>query len=136
MPTRAIGSDLFSFLLSHSSIQQWALGMSLFLCLLGVQTLNTKCVFAQQIPKQTAAGLKVADGLEVTLLAAEPDLVNPTNIDVDSKGRVWVLDAVNYRLTLGGRKAKDLRLAGGRIVILEDTDGDGRADKSKTLYRT
>ena len=134
-PARGVWTYLFSLLLSHSSIQQRLAGLSLFLCLLGVQTPNTECVFAQETPKHTAAGLKVAEGFEVTLWAAEPDLVNPTNIDVDSRGRVWVLEAVNYRLTLGGRKAKDLRPAGDRIVILEDTDGDGRADKSKTFVQ-
>ncbi len=42
-------------------------------------------------------GLKVADGLEVTLMAAEPAIKNPTNIDVDDRGRIWVTEAFNYR---------------------------------------
>ena len=50
---------------------------------------------------------------------------NPTNIDVDARGRVWVAEAVNYR-GLQQREAEPLTHAGGdRIVILEDTDGDG-----------
>ena len=128
-------TDLFTISFSYFSMQKWSAGLSLLICLLGVRTLGIEYVFAQQTPKQTAAGFKVADGLEVTLWASEPNLVNPTNIDVDSKGRVWVCEAVNYRLTRGGQKAKDLRPAGDRIVILEDTDGDGRADKSKTFVQ-
>src|SRR5687767_4844321 len=42
-------------------------------------------------------GLEVADGLEVQLMAAEPTIKNPTNIDVDDRGRIWVTEAFNYR---------------------------------------
>lgn len=103
MPPCCYWSDWFTFLISHPSIQQWSRVLCVFLYLLATMVLNTERVFAQQTPKQTAAGFKVADGLQVSLWAAEPDLVNPTNIDVDSKGRVWVLEAVNYGLTLSGR---------------------------------
>lgn len=89
--------------------------------------------WSQQTPRQTVQGFKVAGGLEVTLWAAEPDVINPTNIDIDSRGRIWVLEAVNYRLTLPGRSGKDYRPAGDRITILEDTDGDGKADKTKVF---
>ena len=71
--------------------------------------------------------------MEVTLWAAEPDIVNPTNIDIDARGRVWVLEGVNYRRTLPGMIGKDHRPAGDRIVILEDTDGDGKSDKTKVF---
>ena len=36
-------------------------------------------------------------GLEATLFASEPMLTNPTNIDIDHRGRVWVCEVVNYR---------------------------------------
>lgn len=86
-------------------------------------------LLSQQTPRQTAQSFKAAEGLEVTLWAAEPDVINPTNIDIDARGRVWVLEAVNYRRTLSGQK--DLRPSGDRITILEDSDGDGKADKTK-----
>jgi putative membrane-bound dehydrogenase-like protein len=79
--------------------------------------------------------MKAADGLEVTLWAAEPNVINPTNMDIDSRGRIWVAEGVNYRLTLGGRKKSDYRPAGDRITILEDTDGDGKADKFKIFVQ-
>jgi len=86
---------------------------------------------AQVSPEQSIKTFKVADGLECTLFAAEPLLVNPCDIDVDAKGRVWVCEGANYR-----QWAKPpLRPAGDRIVILEDTDGDGKADKSTVFYQ-
>ena len=62
--------------------------------------------------------------LEVTVWAASPLLRNPTNIDIDQHGRIWVAEGVNYR------KHFDREPAGDRIMVLEDTDGDGKADKS------
>ena len=69
-----------------------------------------------------AAALVAAADLAVDLFAAEPLLRSPSDIDVDAKGRVWVCEVTNYR----GRK--DTRPEGDRILVLEDTDGDGRAD--------
>jgi putative membrane-bound dehydrogenase-like protein len=60
-------------------------------------------------------------------------LINPTNIDVDSKGRVWVLEAYNYRPGINGNPTNP---QGDRIVILEDTDGDGQADNRKIFYQS
>ncbi len=82
---------------------------------------------AQVSAEKSATQLKPAAGLQATLFAAEPLVNNPTNIDVDSRGRVWVAEGQNYRMT----HRKDLpRIEGAdRIKILEDTDGDGVADK-------
>lgn len=80
-------------------------------------------------PEVTVEGMEVPEGLEVSLFASEPMFSNPTDIDVDAKGRVWVCEGVNYR------KWKDNDPAGDRIVILEDTDGDGKADKSTLFYQ-
>ncbi len=76
--------------------------------------------------------LKAAEGLEVTLFASEPLVVNPTNIDIDARGRVWVAEGANYRLW---QKWGKLRPGGDRIVILEDTDLDGAADKQTVYYQ-
>jgi putative membrane-bound dehydrogenase-like protein len=65
------------------------------------------------------------DKLEVTVWATTPHLYNPTNIDFDAQGRLYVAEGVNYRAG-----AKNARPEGDRIVVLEDTDGDGKADKS------
>ncbi|WP_461136628.1 PVC-type heme-binding CxxCH protein [Spirosoma lituiforme] len=83
-------------------------------------------------PRNGVASLSVAQGLEAALFAAEPMLTNPTNIDVDTRGRVWVCEAYNYRPAITGNAT---RKEGDRIVILEDTDKDGKADVSKTFYQ-
>ena len=69
------------------------------------------------------------EGLEITPWAASPELFNPTNMDIDHKGRIWVTEGVNYRNKAGRQPGGD------RIVILEDTDGDGKADSSKVFWQ-
>ncbi len=71
----------------------------------------------------------VPDGLEVTVWAQSPQLKNPTNIDIDAQGRIWVTEGVNYR------RHKDRDAKGDRVVVLEDTDGDGRADSSTVFVQ-
>lgn len=76
----------------------------------------------------------VAEGFEVSLWATTPQLFNPTNFDIDGKGRIWVTEAVNYR----NYRNADIGLeneAGDRVVVLEDTDADGKADSSHTFVR-
>ncbi len=75
----------------------------------------------------------VADGLEVSLFASEPMVRNPTDMDVDARGRVWITEGVNYRSTF--QKWGILQAAGDRIVILEDTKGNGVADKETVFYQ-
>ncbi len=88
---------------------------------------------AQMTAPLTVKGITPADGLEVTLWAAEPNVVNPTNMDIDERGRIWYLEAVNYRRQL--KNQPDLRKAGDRIVILEDTNSDGVADSKKIFHQ-
>jgi putative membrane-bound dehydrogenase-like protein len=83
-------------------------------------------------PKYAVAGLTVTQGLEASLFASEPTITNPTNIDVDHLGRVWVCEAYNYRPAINGNPTKD---EGDRILILEDTDGDGKSDKTTVFYQ-
>lgn len=85
----------------------------------------------QQTPQQTLAQLRPAPGLEVKLFASEPMITNPTDMTVDERGRVWVLEGSNYRRTQ--RQLPDIRPAGDRIVILEDTNNDGKADNAKVF---
>jgi len=74
------------------------------------------------------------EGVVVSLWAESPHLYNPAAIDVDPKGRVWVAEAVNYR-RWGGRNPGVDHPEGDRIVIVEDTDGDGSADSSKVFVQ-
>ncbi len=108
----------------HLAIAAWAV-----LELVGLGVSRPMAIHAQVSPEKSAALMKPAPGLEATLWASEPLLVNPTNIDVDSRGRVWVAEGLNYRLTRGGNKRFHRIEEADRIKILEDTDGDGKADK-------
>jgi len=67
--------------------------------------------------------------LKISVWAASPMLKNPTNMDTDQHGRIWVAEGVNYR------SQSKHQPAGDRIVVLEDTDGDGKADKSWTFVQ-
>ncbi len=71
----------------------------------------------------------VPEGLEVTVWASSPMFYNPTNMDFDAHGRLYVAEGVNYRGHAGRRKEGD------RIVILEDTTGTGKADKSTVFVQ-
>ncbi len=81
-----------------------------------------------------ASTFELPDGLEVTLWAESPSLFNPTAIDVDARGRLWVCEAVNYRQWNGRNPGKHFD-EGDRVVILEDTDGDGVCDDSKVFVQ-
>ena len=100
--------------------------------------LATSCIlvaadrgFGPEAAREELKKLQVADKLEVTLFASEPMLVNPCDMDIDARGRVWITEGANYRKWSN----PPLRPEGDRIVILEDTNGDGAADKSKTFYQ-
>lgn len=79
--------------------------------------------------------LYVADGLEATLWAEAPMFYNPTNIDVDARGRLWVLETVDYRNFNNPAEEHLTHPQGERIMILDDTDGDGKADASKVFVQ-
>jgi putative membrane-bound dehydrogenase-like protein len=84
----------------------------------------------QKKPLHDDLGLFLPDDLEVSLWAESPMFFNPTNMDVDAKGRIWVTEAVNYR-NFNNDSTKLLHhTKGDRVIILEDTDRDGKADKS------
>ncbi len=85
-----------------------------------------------RLPENALKGLSVAYGLQVQLMATEPMLQNPTNIDVDERGRIWVTEAYNYRPNLNGNPTTP---NGDRIMILEDRNGDAKIDTAKLFYQ-
>ena len=84
----------------------------------------------KRLPENALSSMQVAHRLEIELFAAEPMIINPTNISIDAKGRVWVCEAPNY--DVAPDKADSL---GNRITVLEDTDHDGKADKRTVFYQ-
>src|SRR5260221_1887601 len=70
-------------------------------------------------PEESLARMKVADGFEIHLAAAEPNVINPIAFALDEKGRIWVVESFEYpKKTPKGKMPRD------RIKILESTNGD------------
>jgi len=79
--------------------------------------------------------LHLPEGWTSSLWAESPQFYNPTNMEVDARGRIWITEAVNYR-DYNNEPGKFPHFEeGDRIVILEDTDGDGQADSSKVFVQ-
>ena len=78
-----------------------------------------------QDPDIAQSHLTIADGYEINLFASEQDfpIGNPVAMAVDGKGRVWVSTMPTYPQYYPGKSPED------KLVILEDTDRDGRADR-------
>jgi putative membrane-bound dehydrogenase-like protein len=83
-------------------------------------------------PENAVKNLIAAEGLQVQLFASEPIMTNPTDMDIDDRGRVWVCEAYNYRPEINGNPVHP---EGDRILILEDTDHDGKSDKHTVFYQ-
>ena len=79
-------------------------------------------------PAIEAASFQVADGFEVNLWAADPLLAKPTQIAFDHQGRLWVSSSKTYPQLNVNEDAND------QIIILEDLDQDGMADRSTVYY--
>lgn len=75
-------------------------------------------------PASELANFELMDGYQANLFASEPMFANPIHMMWDSRGRLWVACSWAYPQLKPGEKAND------KIIILEDTDNDGKADKS------
>ena len=78
-------------------------------------------------PAEAAAAMTLPPGFTVTLFAGEPDVVQPISFAIDDRGRLWVAEAYSYPVRVPEKDAKD------RILIFEDTNGDGRFDTRKVF---
>ena len=77
-------------------------------------------------PLEAANTMQVPKGFNVTLFAGEPDIKQPIGFCIDDRGRLWVAEANNYPDKNAGKN--------DRIIILEDTNGDGTHDKRIVFY--
>ncbi|MCA9212511.1 MAG: c-type cytochrome [Planctomycetales bacterium] len=77
-------------------------------------------------PLEAARTFQVPPGFNVTLFAGEPDVKQPIVFCLDDRGRIWVAEAYNYPNHGTG--------SGDRIIIVEDSDGDGQHDKRTVFY--
>jgi putative heme-binding domain-containing protein len=76
-------------------------------------------------PAEEQDGFELPDGFEIQLFAAEPDIGKPLNMAFDARGRMWLTQSNEYPFPNDAGKDK--------IIILEDTDKDGQADKFTTF---
>lgn len=77
-------------------------------------------------PEQAVAKMDIPEGFDVSIFAAEPDIAEPIAFCFDDRGRIWVVENINYV----NRRTHTLSEV-SRIKILEDTNGDGVFDKKK-----
>lgn len=79
-------------------------------------------------PEDALKSIHVPEGFKVELVACEPNVIDPIAIDWDLAGRLWVVEMADYPSGMDNNGKP-----GGRVRVLEDTDGDGRYEKS-TLF--
>ena len=111
-----------------------------FVTVIGLMACCGSVLFAQQVkqpliphaqdkppndprdPITAAKMMTVPEGFSVEVVAAEPDIVNPVAMTIDERGRFWITESLEY-------PRREPGLGKDRVKILEDTDGDGTADK-------
>ena len=76
-------------------------------------------------PQEALASMRLRDGFQIELVAAEPIVIDPVYLDWDTQGRLWVVEMRDYPLGIDGQGKP-----GGQVKILHDDDGDGRMDRA------
>lgn len=102
--------------------------------------------FAGLSPEQAAKEMTMPKGFKATLFAGEPDVVQPVAFAIDDRGRLWVAEYMTYPKRKGvppspiaadgkptPEQLKDIFGSNDRILVFEDTDGDGKFDK-RTVF--
>src|ERR1051325_5073671 len=79
--------------------------------------------FAGLPPEQAAKEMTLPPGFKAALFAGEPDIVQPIAFCLDDRGRLWVVEGMTYPKRMPEGEGKD------RILVFEDTDGDGKFNK-------
>ena len=102
----------------------------LLLAILGFSIFSINVVHAQNekplTPDQALEKITVPEGFNVSLFAGEPDVVQPISFCFDDRGRLWVVECYSY--PEWSDKKQD------RVLIFEDTNGDGSYDKRKVFW--
>ncbi len=73
-------------------------------------------------PQEALATFEIEPGFRIELFAAEPDVVDPVDMEIDENGRIYVVENPGYPLEVQGKL--------GRVKLLRDLDGDGRPDRA------
>jgi len=83
--------------------------------------------FAGLPPNEAVKAADLPAGFEMSMFAAEPDIVNPISFCIDDRGRLWVVESHTYPQRAKDGEGQD------RIIVFEDADGDGKAEK-RTVF--
>ena len=75
--------------------------------------------------KDALSTFQVADGFKIEMIASEPLISDPVDMEIDEYGRLYVVEMHGYPLDKSGS---------GNIILLSDTDGDGNMDK-RTVFK-
>lgn len=89
--------------------------------ILAVATFNAKG--ADDAAEKDRDRLQVPEGFEVKLFASDPEIRKPVQINFDARGRMWIVSSPSYPQLSPADEPSD------KVILLEDTDNDGRADK-------
>jgi putative heme-binding domain-containing protein len=81
---------------------------------------------APRSPAEAVRSMTVPAGFRVEVVAAEPDIVNPVAMTFDERGRIWFTESLEY-------PRRDPGTGRDRVKVLDDTDGDGKADTFTTF---
>jgi putative membrane-bound dehydrogenase-like protein len=79
-------------------------------------------------PSEAPKKMTLPDGFKATLFAGEPDIVQPIAFTFDDRGRLWVVECTSYPKWTKEKEGND------RVLIFEDTDGDGHFDKCTVFF--
>ena len=81
-------------------------------------------------PEKAVEMIRLPEGFSASLFASEPEIRQPISITTDGRGRIWVAECITYAES---ERNFDMRYS-DRILIFEDTDGDGQADKRTVFW--
>lgn len=95
--------------------------VTICICALACQPGQKKNTVRGLSPEEAMSTFEVADGFQIEQIAAEPLIADPVDMEIDEFGRLYVVEMHGYPLDKSGS---------GAVKLLEDTDGDGRMDKS------
>lgn len=109
----------------------WAVGFSLGAFAFGAEVYrptNSQPIGEPLSPREAVGRLHAPPGFKITLAASEPDVQQPIAIAYDDRGRLWVAECYSYAGSNFTDEKRD------RILIFEDTDGDGIFDSRKVFH--
>ena len=130
---RAVGSDIFIRLIDNNKDGWGHINFDDFRIhaeepkIASAQRLPTldKLTYKSLPPDKVADAMTLPEGFSVQVIASEPVVRQPVAMTIDHRGRVWIAEAYQYPLRADGDEGKD------RVLILEDTNGDGTLDSHK-----